>query len=469
MNLRGIDQREKRIVLINICLRPLKEEAFLPIGLGYIATALKNYGIKFSLLDIEAHRYSAKEVERYLSDNKYDIYCMGVIVTGYSKVKWLSQKIRDNNKEAIIICGNSVASSIPEIILRKTEVDIGVMGEGDITIIELIDALANNKPLDGVQGICYRKNDKIFFSKKRASIEDINSLPLIDWNIFEVDSYLRRSIYGVAKPYPIPKKDIKAFAINTARGCPYQCTFCYHVFKGRNNRFRSPESIIKEITQLQKEYGINYINFFDELTFFSRKQSEKFADKLIESNLKVLWNADIRPNLFDKGDLGILKKLKQSGCIGLGYSLESGNKEILKHMNKFLDPKEFIRQKRVLDSAGIKTFTSIVLGYPEETLETIRETFRVCAEANIYPSVGYLLPQPGTPMYDYAIQKRIIKNEEEYLLNMGDRQDFTINLTTMDTKEFQNEVTKQCEMLSKRLKLDLSKDDLIKTRTIIQC
>ena len=123
----------------------------------------------------------------------------------------------------------------------------------------------------------------------------------------------------------------------------------------------------------------------------------------------------------------------------------------------------------MLDSAGIKTFTSIVLGYPEETLETIRETFRVCAEANIYPSVGYLLPQPGTPMYDYAIQKRIIKNEEEYLLNMGDRQDFTINLTTMDTKEFQNEVTKQCEMLSKRLKLDLSKDDLIKTRTIIQC
>ncbi|MBU1901952.1 B12-binding domain-containing radical SAM protein, partial [Patescibacteria group bacterium] len=457
-----------KILLINISLRPDSKAIFFPIGLGYIATAMKKSGIKFDLLDIEAHRYSNEEIEQFIEKNKYHIYCLGTIVTGYSKIKWITKKIREKNKNAIIICGNTVVSSVPQITLNKTEVDIGILGEGDITIVELINAICNNKELLDVKGICYKDKDQITFTEKRPIIENLDSLPIIDWEIFDVNIYLRESVYGVAKPYPIPKEQIKEFVVNTARGCPFQCTFCYHAFRGVKYRYRSADHIIKELKVLNKKYSVNYVDFFDELTFFSKKQVEEFVDKLIESGIKIFWNADIRGNLFNKDDFKLLKKVKNSGCLGMGYSLESGNKEILKAMNKHLEIDDFIKQKKALDSAGISTFTSIVLGYPQETKETINETFKVLEEAQVYPSAGYLLPQPGTPMYDFAIKEGLIVNEEEYLLNMGDRQDFRINLTSMDLQEFQKEVKRQLELLSNKLNLNLKKENLIKTKTPLQ-
>lgn len=468
METKTISQNGKKILFINICLRPSSKAIFFPIGLGYIATAAKKSGLKFDLLDLEISRYSDNEAKSYLNSHKYDVYCMGTIVTGYSKIKKIAGWIRECNKNAVIICGNTVVSSVPKTTLCRTEVDIGVIGEGDITIVELLDAVCNNKDLSSVKGIAYKSNGGILFTEERPVIADLDSLPIIDWEIFDVESYLKQSVEGVGKPYPLPKDKIREFVVNTARGCAFQCTFCYHAFRGKKYRYRSADSILKELNILNEKYGVNYVDFFDELTFFSKNQAEEFAEKLINSGIKIFWNADIRGNLFDDGDFEVLRKLKQSGCLGLGYSLESGNKEILKAMNKHLKIEEFTRQKKALDSAGIKSFTSIVLGYPQETKETLRETFKVLEEAGIYPSAGYLLPQPGTPMYDLAVKKGLIKDEEEYLLKMGDRQDFRINLTSMDPEEFQGIVKKELESLSSKLGLNLKKDDLIKTKTPIQ-
>jgi len=182
----------------------------------------------------------------------------------------------------------------------------------------------------------------------------------------------------------------------------------------------------------------------------------------------IYWIADVRADMFKETDLELLHQLKASGCLDLGYSLESGNQEILNHMNKKITPTDFIHQRQVLEQAGIRTNTSIVLGYPEETKESIQDTFNVLAEARIYPSAGYLLPQPGTPMYDYAKEKGIIKDEEEYLLNMGDRQDFRVNLTSMSEQEFVAEVENQLDILATKLNIKLEKSKLIKTGAEIQ-
>ena len=463
-----VNQNGKSVLLINISLRPNSKVTWFPIGIGYIATSMKNSGINFDLLDIEAYRYSNEEIIQKFADKKYDIYCLGTLVTGYSKMKWLAEEIRKSNAEATIICGNSVVSSIPKITLKKTEVDIGVTGEGDVTIVELIDAICNNKPISEVAGICYLNGNEVVLTQRRPVIEDIDSLPIIDWEIFNIDLYLEKSINGIAKPYPIPKEQIKAFVINTARGCPFQCTFCFHVFKGYKYRYRSSASIVFELKMLNQRYGINYVNFLDELTFFSKQQAEEFADKLIASGLNIFWNADIRSNLFTDADAEILQKMKQSGCLSVGYSLESGNAEILRQMNKGLSVDDFITQKRALSAAGIHSNTSLVFGYPTETKETIRETFRALEKAGVYPSSGYLLPQPGTPMYDLALERGIIKNEEEYLLKMGDRQDFMVNFTNMSDEEFQAEVKEQLVILNEKLKMNLDQENLIKTGNQLQ-
>jgi len=109
------------------------------------------------------------------------------------------------------------------------------------------------------------------------------------------------------------------------------------------------------------------------------------------------------------------------------------------------------------------TVTSLVLGYPQETPETIRKTFDCCIENRIYPSAGYLLPQPGSGMYDYAVENGFIEDEEEYLLKMGDRQDLRLNMTRMSDEDIEMEVLEGLKRCNEALNIGLDDDQLIKT------
>jgi anaerobic magnesium-protoporphyrin IX monomethyl ester cyclase len=211
-------------------------------------------------------------------------------------------------------------------------------------------------------------------------------------------------------------------------------------------------------------YGINLFNFYDELTFFSAEHANTFATALINSGLKIYFTADCRAGIFYKDEhVKIARNLKESGCLSLSYSLESASPEILKWMNKKTKPEQFSRQREILAQAGIPTLTSLVFGYPNETEETIESTFQCCLENGIYPSAGYLLPQPGSPMYDYAVQNGFIKDEEEYLLSMGDRQDLRLNMTGLSDEELQRLVREGLERLNVALGIGLASGQLLKT------
>jgi len=452
-----------KILVINISLRPKSQQLFFPIGLGYIVSAIDRAGFDLEILDIDAHRYSDETVARLIGKKHYDVVTFGCIVTGYKIVKTLAELIKVHRKEILIICGNSVASSIPELLLSKTEVDIAVIGEGDITIVELLRAIENKEPLEQVNGICFKRGDQIVATSPRKIIADLDSIPLINWDLFDMDIYIPKSKTRCPKPCPIDYDSIRLISVNTARGCLYHCTFCYHVFIKDKYRVRSPQSICTEIKLLKEKYGINYIAFSDELTFYSIKQCENFVDTFLKENLQIYWDADCRANLFEEKDFGLVKKLKAAGCNGLGYSLESTNPEILRAMNKNISSRQFSVQSKVLQRAGLATWTSLVIGYPQETETSINETFNCCYENDIYPSVGYILPQPGTPIYDFAIKTGKIKDKESYLLSTGDRQDFSINFTRMDQDRIEALVGRNLQKISDKLNLGLKKDGLIKT------
>ncbi|OGL47683.1 MAG: hypothetical protein A2W05_00040 [Candidatus Schekmanbacteria bacterium RBG_16_38_10] len=454
------------IALLTICIRPYLDKAYFPIGLAYVATAMEREGYVFDIIDIEANRYSDKELQDILSRKAYDVIAFGTLVSGYKYAKNVASIARRTNPKACIIAGNSVASSIPEYLLQNTEVDIAVKGEGEITMCNILRALKEKTALENVKGIVFMKDGQIVDTGHETTI-NIEDVGHPNWELFDMEHYIKKSIQDVPTPYPIPLEQIRAFVVNTARGCPFHCTFCYHVFQYAKYRYRSPKSILSEVETLQKRYNINYINFFDELTFFSIKQIGEFIDELFKSGLKFFWNADIRSDLFNENDLELLHKIKQSGCIGFGYSLESGNPEILKSMGKKLTVENFVAQKKALDKAGIKTFTSLVIGYPQETLETIKQTFDICYDLNMYPSVGYLLPQPATPMFEVAKKKGYADDMESYLMQLGDRQDLRFNLTNIHSDLLINEVLSHLQRISDKLDIGFKGNNLIKTYTFL--
>lgn len=452
-----------RVLLINISLRPTSRKIIFPIGPGYIATAIYNAGHDLTIYDLDALRPTDEQIEDYIKNAKCDVVAMGCMVTGYRHIKKLCGIVKKYHDVPIIV-GNSVATSIPEILLSKTKADIGVVGEGDVTIVELLEALDKKTPLDKVKGIFFRRNKKIIFTPDREVIPDLSVLPEIRYELFDMKTYMDRCRTNVTEPYPIPYEKIRALPVNTARGCIFNCTFCYHVFKMKRYRTRPIAKICEEIKHLQDEYGVNYVQFFDELTLYSRPQALEFAEGILKSGLKFWWNADCRAGLFRETDLDLALKLKQVGCMALGYSLESADEDILKDMNKFITPEQFAIQTRVLKKAGILPMTSIVIGYPKETLKTINKTFDVCYQLGVYPSTGYLLPQPKTVMYEYARKKGLIPDEEEYVLAMGDRQDYTINLTDSLTREqMESAVKKNLKRLADGMRIGLDEEHLLKT------
>jgi anaerobic magnesium-protoporphyrin IX monomethyl ester cyclase len=453
------------ILLINLSLRPLSPVKMFPIGLGYIATALRDAGYTFDLLDIDGHRLSDEHVAHAIGAKHYDVVCMGCIVTGYRYVKELCSVIREAHPHATIVVGNSVASSIADTLLTRTEADIAVMGEGDETVVDLMETIERDGDLESVPGICFVRGGELVSTPRRPPIADISSLPFIDYTLFDVDIYIDSSRQHLADRFPVPREDLRSLPVNTARGCVARCTFCYHVFDGLPYRHRSADAVLAEIRQMMTDFSLNVIAFHDELTFHSKRQALEFAEKVLAADMHFYWEADCRSNLFDRDeDIEIILKMKEAGCTTVGYSLESSDPGILKAMNKRSTVEQFSFQTQLFHKAGMPPVTSLVLGFPQETPETIQATFDCCIENRIYPSAGYLLPQPGSAMYAYAVEHGFVTDEEDYLLSLGDRQDLRLNLTEMSDEEFEQNVRDGLRRCNEALNVGLSEDQLIKTQ-----
>ena len=215
------------------------------------------------------------------------------------------------------------------------------------------------------------------------------------------------------------------------------------------------------MSRLKERYGINYLFFWDETSLYSPKSATPLIDALIEANLGIEWSATVRVGFLKEKNIEFAKRLAKSGCVQLSYSLESGSPKILKTMNKKINPEDFSEQKRILDEVGILSNTNLVLGYPEETKETLDETFKICYENDIFPSAGFLLPVPGSIIYNQAIEQGVIKDEEEYLLNVRDRQNLLLNMTTMPDNELVDNTLYHMKRIRDKLGLDLADENLI--------
>lgn len=441
-----------RVVFINPELRPDVKRRMLPVGLGYVLTAVKRAGFDFDLVDMDIEHMSVAELEQRLARNKYDIYAFGCISSGFRYARGIAEAVRRTNPEALIIAGNSVATSMPELLLRRTEADIAVMGEGDITIVDLLTTISKGGDWRGVEGICYLSGDKLVETAKRPIIRDLDEIGFPDWRLLDISKYDQ---YAYLSNNANSEKPLLTYPLNSARGCPYSCTFCYHVFKGERYRKYSERAVVEEIRRLHHDYGCTCIAFWDELTFHSIKSIEAMIASLKQLDFSIIWQAPIRGDLLKKEHLPLLKELKALGCDNLSYSLENASPEILKAINKKMNVDQFVEQSEVILTSGISPLTSIFFGYPQETPETIQMTLDVCERCNMYPSAGFLLPLPGTPIYEWAKASGHIPDEFEYMMRIGDRQDFHINLTSMSDEEFVSTVEEGLKRLARKLGLDL--------------
>jgi radical SAM superfamily enzyme YgiQ (UPF0313 family) len=456
--------RQPRILLINVCMRYDVPLSCPPVGLACIATALRDAGFPAAILDVDLHRLTDSQIAEHLEQTEYDIVGLGNIISGYRHTKRLCRIVKSVQPRALMVVGNTVASIPEKLLAWNPEIDVAVIGEGDSTIVDLVTAWRDGRDLAEVPGIALRRDGKTVRTSPRACIPRMEDIPFPDYTLFEIEKYLEMSWRFVPEPHPIPRERMLSLPVNTARGCPFDCSFCHHAFKACPYRYYPFDQVIGFFKGLQDRYGVMYLNFWDELTLLTKARTVELCDALERHGCEAYWPVAPRGNLFGTGDLDLLKRCKSLGATTIGGALESASPEILASMNKKITADQFVEQMRTARRAGLTPNTSVVFGYPQETPETIALTLKTCERAGVYPSAGYVLPLPNTPIYNLARSRGLIEeDEEQYLLRIADRQDLHVNLTSMPDEQLIETVTKGLIRLKDALGIPLSDQEVIKT------
>lgn len=415
--------------------------SWFPQGIGYLTAVCREAGHDVSIYNQDMYHWPDEHLTEYLDDNDFDV--VGISVIGgyyqYRKLLSLSQAINNSKNRPVYLIGGHGPAPEPEYFLKKTGADIVGIGEGENTILELLDAIENKKPLENIDGIAYMQNGECIITKQRELIKDIDTIPFPAYDLFPIDYYSL-----IRAPHIKPTE--RCMPLLSGRGCTFKCNFCFRLDKGF--RPRSAENIIEEIKLLKKDYNISYIMFSDELLMSSVERTMELCEAFIKADLNIKWDCNGRLN-YAKPD--VLKMMRKSGCVFINYGIESMDEQALKNMNKALTTKQIIEGIENTLAAGISPGYNIIFGNIGETKKSLQlgVDFLLKYDDNTqFRTIRPVTPYPGSPLYYYAIEKGLLKDCEDFYENKHTNSDLvTVNFTDMTDDEYYNSLCEANKLL----------------------
>jgi anaerobic magnesium-protoporphyrin IX monomethyl ester cyclase len=401
-----------------------------PQGVAYIAAVLKKRGYEIEIYNQDIHHYPEEHLTEYLNCHHFDVVGVGVIggYYQYRKLLKIAAAINDSKDRPVFILGGHGPSPEPAYFIKKTQADYVVIGEGEATMLELLEAIGNKKVVSNIKGIAYRKDNDVVVNERQPLIRDIDSLPFPAYELFPMEYYrLFREPHANASDFVFP--------VLSGRGCPFHCNFCYRIDQGF--RPRSNESIIEEIKLLQRDYRINYINFSDELLMSSVSRIESLCQDFFKKHLNIKWSCNGRLNFAKKDILSLMKK---AGCLFINYGIEAMDDQILKNMNKDLTTKQIIEGIEATLEVGISPGYNIIFGNIGENRETLNKgvefllKYDDCAQ---FRTIRPVTPYPGSALYYYALERGMLKNAEDFYEHKHLNSDLlAVNFTELTDEQF---------------------------------
>ena len=404
-----------------------------PLGFMYIAASMERAGFHVDVIDMDVLNLPEKDYIQELRERNYDYFCTGGMITAWNFIKFSSEAVKQIKPHVKVIIGGGIISSTPKSFLSTGAADVGIIGEGEDAVVEVIQAFESQRPISDVTGITYRsESGEVIETAKRTNLPDLDSLPYPAWDLFNVGE-----VYCRYSSHPQFWKAKRLGSVYTTRGCPFMCTFCY---TEKSVRQRSVPGILDEISELKNRYNVQHVSFTDDLFVVRKKRTVEFCEALIKADLGVTWSATGRCNIVDPE---FCKLMYRAGCRFLGLGIESGSDKVLKAIKKSQTPAQIVEAVKMVQKAGIKPGGTFILGLPPETEETIRETIDVYKQINSYRThvnrFFFATPYPGTELYDQMVAKNRIGDEIKYfekISEVGDAVDFLINCTDNLSDEY---------------------------------
>jgi anaerobic magnesium-protoporphyrin IX monomethyl ester cyclase len=384
-------------------------------GFTYVATLTKRMGFNIKVIDCRL----TENPEEYAFTRIADATVIGIstFADSFVFVEALSKNIKAQFPEKLIMLGGPLVTSIPDILLQNTAADFAVIGEAELTLIEFYEKflLENKRDFNGIKGIAYKSNGKVIHNENRPQIKNLDNLPLMDYTV-----------------WPNYEDIIKngQILISSTRGCPHNCSFCFKTIPML--RIKSIERFEEEVKYLKKTTNFNY-TWLNDLNF------NVYEDRAI-AICDILHKNHIKYHVFARVinvHKPLMEKLKETGCLGIWFGLESYEQEILDVNRKDTTIKDINVAVKIAGDAGLAVRGLFIVGLYGETEAALEKMVQYIKKETFLPLVKYLVPFPGTSIYYHALETGKIKDPLEFLRFMSQRKirdndDELVNVTDLD-------------------------------------
>lgn len=415
-------------------LQDVGQDATPPIGLAYLAAAVRAAGHPVTVVDgigEAIHQYSAipgydeaylhgltfaELIERVPADSRViGVSCM--FSSQWVFIKDIFPKLRARCPDAVIVLGGEHATACPEYVLNNTpEVDVCVLGEGEETFVELIAAVAQTRPMDTIAGVALRGADGIVRTQPRNRLTDIDAIPAPAWDLFPLETYIDNAFtYGTNHGRSMP--------VLASRGCPYACTFCSsEKMWTRRWLARDPALLLEEMKGYMARYRVSNFDFYDLTAIVDRNWIIRFCNLIIEQDLDITWQlpSGTRSEALDPE---VVRLLRDSGCRNMNYAPESGSVPELKRIKKMVNLDRMLESIRAASRMGIEVKCNFIFGMPGADWSDVRRTLRYivriavagCQDISAFPYLAY----PGTAMFDGLAEEKKVAVSDDYLKRLA--------------------------------------------------
>lgn len=375
------------------------------LGVAYLASYLRKY---LDFENIEIFSYIPEDFSR-IKESSPDIVGISAMSPQISAAVELSQKVKEELGIPIIIGGHHI-SNLPRSLPQTC--DIGVIGEGEETLLELI-SLYDSGDLSGerlheVKGIVFRDGDEVVLTGPRERIEPLDRIPYPARDLLDMEHFLQTgNTFG-----PHFGRGTHMFS---SRGCPYNCIFCASAAFWGQARTHSPEYVVGEIRSLIESYGVELIHLYDDLFIFNKSRVVGIADLICKEGIhkEVKFGILGRVNLFDEE---ICKYLKKMNVIHVNFGAESGNQRVL----HFLKGKHVTIQQtrdavRLAKKYGFTVDATFIIGSPDETEEEMMETLEFIKSLELDKFAHFIAtPYPGTALWEMTKEQGVVSEEMDW-------------------------------------------------------
>lgn len=360
-----------------------------PIGLEYVAATLLAQGHEAEILDCWCDGESIEGVEAKVRSWKPDVLGLTATSVLVPNAWAVARRVKAIDPSIPVVMGGAHAIYEPEWTLSEPAVDVAIVGEGEDAILELLSAWDGRRSVDEVAGIAWRREDGTVVRTKGRSYNDhLDRLPFPVRNDRHMRTY---SLYEVVGK----------------RGCPFRCSFCGASADHRKVRFRTPENVLEEVSELFGRYGQKKLYFNDDVFTINKQWAWDFCELVLQRGLRFEWECQTRVDLVD-GEL--LTQMKRAGCESVVFGIDAGNQKNFDLLKKQITVEQAYLSVRAARDAGLAVWCNFIMGYPWETRRDLQDTIELAQGLDPHFARFFIAtPYPGSPLYDMARKQGIIK------------------------------------------------------------